>query len=165
MDIKEYQVKLNEYRKPVLIIKNVHDVQKVHEVTSSFDCSAKVADMLNDIFDVRHLAEEYVWMLCTDSAGKITGVFEISHGSVNRSIFSSREIIQKALLAGAVNIILAHCHPSGDPSPSDIDISVTKTLYDACNLMQIPLLDHIIVGCDTPTQYYSFLEENVMSNW
>lgn len=165
MDIKEYQVKQNEFRRPVLVTKDVHEVQKVCDISSSFDSPSVIADMLDEMFDVSHLVEEYVWMLCTDAAYVINGVFEISHGSVNRSLFSSREIIQKALLAGAVNIVLAHCHPSGNPTPSDMDIVVTKNLYDACKLMNIPLRDHIIVGCDTSKDYYSFLEEDVMSNW
>ncbi len=165
MEIKEYQIKQNEFRRPVLVTRDVHDIQKVCEMSASFNSPAVIADMLDQMFDVRHLTEEYVWMLCTDAAFVVNGVFEISHGSVDRALFSNREIIQKALLAGAVNIVLAHCHPSGVATPSDIDIAVTQKLHEACKLMNVPLRDHIIVGCDASADYYSFLENNMMSNW
>ena len=164
MKIKEYQIKQNEFRRPVLIVKNVHDIQKVHEI-SEYNSPEVIVDSINQIFDVAHLAEEYVWMITTTSSFQVTGIFEISHGSINLSIFSPREIIQRALMAGAVNVILAHCHPSGDPSPSDQDIVATEQLYKACKLMRIPLLDHIIIGCNNPLQYYSFNEKDIMKSW
>ena len=164
MKIKEYQIKQNEFKRPVLVVKNVHNIPKVHEI-SNYNSPDIVVDSINEVFDVAHLAEEYVWMITTTSSGQLTGMFEISHGSIDRTIFSTREIIQRALMAGAVKIILAHCHPSGNPEPSDIDIQVTEQLYKACSLMKIPLLDHVIIGCDESLQYYSFNQEGLMRNW
>lgn len=90
--------------------------------------------------------EEYMYMLCLNNKNRITGVFEISHGNVNSSIVCPREVFQKALLANAVNIILMHNHPSGDPSPSTEDIKVTKRLIEAGNILGVQVLDHIIIG-------------------
>lgn len=90
--------------------------------------------------------EEYMYMICMNTKNKIIGVFEVSHGSVNSSIVSPREVFQKALLANAVAIILMHNHPSGDPTPSREDIEVTKRLVEAGKLLNIQVLDHIIVG-------------------
>ena len=90
--------------------------------------------------------EEYMYMLCLNNKNRITGVFEISHGNVNSSIVCPREVFQKALLANAVNIILMHNHPSGDPSPSTEDITVTKRLIEAGNILGVQVLDHIIIG-------------------
>ena len=70
----------------------------------------------------------------------------ISSGSVNSSIVSTRDIFYQSLKYGAVNIILLHNHPSGDPSPSREDIAVTKKVRDAGELIGIGLLDHIIIG-------------------
>ncbi len=165
MDIKEYQIRQNEFKRPVLITKNVHNIQKVHEIAKSYTNAGVIIEALNEIFDVSHLAEEYVWMFSLNSACKITGVFEISHGAVDKAFFCSREIIQRALLAGATSMILAHCHPSGEVSPSSKDICVTKQLYDACKMIGVPLLDHLIVGCDSSLEYFSFSEEKMMANW
>ena len=85
-------------------------------------------------------------MICLNTKNKIIGVFELSHGNVNSSIFSVREMFQKALLANAVNIIVMHNHPSGDPTPSREDILVTERAKEAGKLIGIDILDHIIVG-------------------
>lgn len=164
MEIKEYMIKQNELKRPVLVIKR-KEGECVHEISEAINCDQTVVDVLDKMFDVSHLAEEYVWMFCMTSDFKLSGIFEISHGSINGSYFCIREIIQKALLAGAVSIIVAHCHPSGNPAPSDLDITVTKQLYDACVLMNIPLNDHIIVGCDDYKNYYSFRKEGIIKNW
>ena len=93
-------------------------------------------------------------MICMNTKNKIIGVFEISHGSVNSSIVSPREVFQKALLANAVSIIVMHNHPSGDCTPSREDIEVTKRLVEAGKIVGVEVLDHIIVG-----DRYSSLKE------
>lgn len=98
--------------------------------------------------------EEYMYMICMNTKNKIIGVFEISHGSVNSSIVTPREVFQKALLANAVSIIVMHNHPSGDSTPSREDIEVTKRLVEAGKIVGIEVLDHIIVG-----DRYSSLKE------
>ena len=98
--------------------------------------------------------EEYMYMICMNTKNKIIGVFEISHGSVNSSIVSPREVFQKALLANAVSIIVMHNHPSGDCTPSREDIEVTKRLAEAGKIVGVEVLDHIIVG-----DRYSSLKE------
>lgn len=90
--------------------------------------------------------EEYMYMLCLNNKNRVTGIFEISHGNVNSSIVGPREVFQKALLANAVSIILIHNHPSGDPSPSNEDINVTKRLTEAGDLLGVKVLDHLIIG-------------------
>ena len=70
----------------------------------------------------------------------------ISTGTVNASLVSSRELYLEALRQGAVNILLLHNHPSGDPTPSQDDIWVTQKIYQAGELLDIHLLDHIIIG-------------------
>ena len=67
-------------------------------------------------------------------------------GTINASLVSLRDIFLQALKYGAVYIVLLHNHPSGDATPSGNDISVTKNVYDAGELLGIHLLDHIIIG-------------------
>jgi DNA repair protein RadC len=76
---------------------------------------------------------------------------EIFKGVASACYCSSREIFQKALMANAVSIIIAHNHPSGDPEPSTLDISTTKKLIDAGNFIGIPVIDHVICGSHTET--------------
>ena len=90
--------------------------------------------------------EEFLYIVCTDVKLNVVGVFELSHGNVNSSIVSVREMFQKALLANAVSIIVMHNHPSGDPKPSIEDIKVTERMVKAGELLGVQVLDHIIVG-------------------
>lgn len=106
-------------------------------------------DANNLAINLMHLheeSEEYLYMICMNTKNKIIGVFELSHGNVNSSIFSVREMFQKALLANAVSIIVMHNHPSGDPTPSREDVSVTERAVEAGKLIGVEVLDHIIVG-------------------
>ena len=99
--------------------------------------------------------EEYVCCLCYDAAQHLLGLFEVGHGTVNASLVSPREVFQKALLVGAVSIVLVHNHPSQDLTPSQPDKELTTRIARAGELMGVRLLDHIVVGKE---RYYSFRE-------
>lgn len=79
----------------------------------------------------------------------------ISIGGISEATVDIRQILREALLCGASGIILAHNHPSGNPTPSQQDNNLTKSLDEACRLMRIKLIDHIIVG---DNDYYSYYE-------
>lgn len=98
--------------------------------------------------------EEYMYMICMNTKNKVIGVFEISHGTVNASLVTPREVFQKALLANATSIIVMHNHPSGEITASREDIEVTKRLVEAGKIVGIEVLDHIIIG-----DRYSSLKE------
>lgn len=91
-------------------------------------------------------ATEMVMLFIFDNANQLICVHELSTGSINRSLISSREIAQTILLAGGINCALVHNHPSGDTTPSDADIMVTKKIKEALELLQLRLLDHLVVG-------------------
>lgn len=80
-------------------------------------------------------------------------------GGVNYSLLPIREILQEALKYNAAQILMLHNHPSGDSSPSQADIENTHQMKQACELMQIPLLDHIIIG---NREYTSMRERGVI---
>lgn len=111
-----------------------------------FTTPESIAALLNDTFDMAHQTEEYFYLLCFDTKMHIIGVFEISHGSIDRTLASNRELIQKALYCNASRIVVSHNHPSGNPSPGKDDIVVTKRIKEACELMDIILCDHLIIG-------------------
>lgn len=96
--------------------------------------------------DMRYLKQEKVFLLMLDTKSKIIKDMEMTSGTVNASLLSPREIFLVALRHEAVNIIILHNHPSGDPTPSREDIHSTKRLREAGNLIGIKLMDHIIIG-------------------
>jgi len=108
--------------------------------------------------DMRHLTYEQVLLIMMDSKNKILKDLVISSGTVNASIMPTREVFVHAVQYEAVNIILLHNHPSGDPTPSAEDIRVTKRLADAGNLIGITLHDHIIIG---DNRYISLKEQGL----
>lgn len=112
----------------------------------------EVYRFMEDVYQLSYESVEKVYLLACDIKYNLIGVFKISEGTVNYSVIPSREIFIKALLCNAVNIIIVHNHPSQDTSPSSDDLSVTKTLKEAGNLLGINLQDHIIIG----KGYYSF---------
>ena len=113
-----------------------------------FQSSDDVCALLNNVFDACHLAEEHVWLVCLDIKGHVLGLFEVNKGTVSECVCSPREFFIRALLCGAVQIILAHNHPSGDPSPSDSDISLSKRIYQAGKILGVSLTDFLIIGKD-----------------
>ncbi len=104
---------------------------------------------------LRHQRKECVILACLDGKGQILKEILLSSGSVNMSLISPREVFLEALRNEAVNVILVHNHPSGDPSPSEADMISTKRVCDMGILLDVPLLDHIIIGDNC---YVSFRE-------
>jgi DNA repair protein RadC len=70
----------------------------------------------------------------------------VSRGSLNASIVHPREVFRPAIISSAASIVLAHNHPSGDPEPSDEDISITRRLAQVGELLGIPVLDHVVIA-------------------
>lgn len=150
MRIITYKTKLNEDKCNILVKE-----KSINYQSNGLTTPDSIFNMMNNVFDMQNLAEEYLYMICCDSKQKVIGVFEISHGTVNASLINPREIFIRALLCGAVNIFLTHNHPSGNSFPSQEDIKVTKRIKECGELMGIKLIDHIIIGDD----YYSLKQE------
>ena len=104
---------------------------------------------------LRHRETECVVLVCLDAKGRLIGEKKLSDGSVRMSLVSPRQVFLEALHLKAVNIILVHNHPSGDPTPGKHDRELTQNLYKLGEMMDILLLDHIIIGDNS---YSSFKE-------
>jgi len=89
--------------------------------------------------------EHFVVMLLS-TKHQIIGINTVSIGSLNSSVVHPRETFKPAIVSNAAAIILAHNHPSGDPTPSSEDIAITKRLKDAGQVLGIDVLDHVILG-------------------
>lgn len=108
---------------------------------------------------LRHRRKECVIVACLDAKGQIINEVLLSSGSVNMSLISPREVFLEALRNEAVNIILVHNHPSGDPTPSRSDAEITKCVKEMGDKLDVPLLDHIIIGDNC---YMSFKEQQLI---
>ncbi|AZB24809.1 DNA repair protein [Chryseobacterium bernardetii] len=87
----------------------------------------------------------------------VLGIYNVSKGGIDSSVVDIRIILAVALKCNATQLILVHNHPSGNLNPSSSDQTITKNLKNACELLNISLLDHLII---TRKGYYSFNEEN-----
>lgn len=115
--------------------------------------------MMRMLLHMDTLAEEHCYMIALNSSCRILGMFFLSKGTVSASLVSPREVFMRAVLIGAVQIILCHNHPSGNTVPSDNDFKLTERIKKAGELLNIPLADHIIIGKNV---YLSFKEENLL---
>jgi DNA repair protein RadC len=86
-----------------------------------------------------------------------------SMGAINQAIAHPRELFKSSILSNAANVILIHCHPSGSLQPSKEDTMITDRMAQVCDLIGIPLLDHIIVAGDN-SMHFSFKERGIMPN-
>jgi DNA repair protein RadC len=98
-------------------------------------------------------------ILLLNKANRLLGVAPISSGGVSSVMVDLKLVFQRALLANASSIILAHNHPSGNITPSTADIALTKRAKEAGFFMDIPILDHIIV---TPDNFFSFADNGYL---
>ena len=96
--------------------------------------------------DYRHEEKENCIALMLDTKCRLLKEIPVSVGSVNASIVSPREVFKEAFQCSAVQLILMHNHPSGDPQPSQADIGLTMRIRECGELLGIPLMDHIIIG-------------------
>ncbi len=103
--------------------------------------------------------KEMFLTLHLDGKNRIICMDVVSIGSLNQSIVEPRSVYQTACLSNAAALILVHQHPTGDPSPSSEDITITRRLKEAGEIMGIKVLDHIVVG---DGEYFSFTERGLL---
>ena len=108
---------------------------------------------------VELLAEERMYVMLLSTKNRVNAIQEVSVGSLNASVVHPREIFKAAILSNAAALILVHNHPSGDPTPSPEDIALTKAIVDAGKILNIPVLDHVIMG---DRRYCSLKEKGVL---
>jgi DNA repair protein RadC len=107
---------------------------------------------------MRGLPREVFTVIYLDSSLAILDSEVVAEGTINVNTVYPREIVRRALSRNAAALIVAHNHPSGAVSPSKQDQHLTRTLYLVCNLMQIRLLDHLIIG----ESCFSFADNGLM---
>jgi DNA repair protein RadC len=126
------------------------------KVTSSKDCYSFFKQVWDD--DTMEFCESAM-AVYLNRANNTIGWMKISQGGIAGTVIDVKIVLAGALKCGASAIILAHNHPSGNLRPSNADVNLTNKIKDACAIMELQLLDHIIL---TEDSYYSFADEGLI---
>ncbi len=114
---------------------------------------------------INELPHEAFWAIYLNNSYKLIGKKQISSGGLTQTSVDVRMIIKNAVECNATVIAVAHNHPSGSVKPSKEDINLTKKIKEACEIMDIKLLDHIIVGehfASGGNNYFSFYDNGLL---
>jgi len=129
------------------------EVLKKAKITSSGDAYQAIRPYLLD------LSHEQFWVLLLNRASEIIRPFQVSIGGVAGTVADPKIIFKSAIEYLASAIILVHNHPSGNLTPSQADLDLTKRVKEAGRLLDIPILDHLIFG---DNGYYSFADKGIL---
>jgi DNA repair protein RadC len=149
---------------------------KAATLVAAFELAKRMAEELQDesplldnpenvvrLLRARNLVKEVetLQVLLLNTRRRLIRVVDISDGTVDTLLVHAREVFKAAISANASAIVLAHNHPSGDPTPSEADIKVTRDLIRAGQLLKIDVLDHVIIGraAEGRSKDYSSLRE------
>lgn len=105
---------------------------------------ADAHELVRPYFD--GLAQEHMIVLALDTQNRVLAVIPIYVGSVHTTVVRMAELLRPVLMTHATGLIVVHNHPGGDPTPSEQDIALTAKLGEACETVDIELVDHIVAG-------------------
>lgn len=160
MRITKYNLALHcEERVPCLVKEDSKNYPQFSQISDAF----RAVQLVNTIFGANLQPEEHCYMVAFRSK-RVVGVFELGHGTINTTIITPKEVFTRLLLSSATHFIFFHNHPSGDSSPSEADVEITKKLKEAGNMMGLFMLDHIIIG-EHDWDYYSFQERSKLLDY
>ncbi|NLM39076.1 MAG: DNA repair protein RadC [Firmicutes bacterium] len=149
-------------------------IAKASVITAAFELAKRLADSEMEVREVIHTPQdaadlvlhdlsladkEHFMVIMLNTKHRVIGKKVISIGHLNGSLVHPREMFKEVIRRSSAAVILVHNHPSGDPTPSRDDISVTKRLVEAGQLLGIQVVDHIIVGHNC---YLSFREQGLL---
>ncbi len=127
-----------------------HKLTKIRESKEAYRVlSPKLSDLPHEEF----------WILFLNNANRVLQISQISKGGITGTLVDIRLVVRRALELGAVALILAHNHPSGNLQPSSADKELTRKLQEAVKVFDIRILDHLII---TEQHYFSFADQNVL---
>jgi DNA repair protein RadC len=122
--------------------------RELHHESPTLDTPERIADLLRE--ENRRYKVELFQVVLLNTRRRLIRIEQISQGTLDTILVHPREVFKDAIAANAAALVLAHNHPSGDPTPSEADIKVTRDLIRAGQLLKIEVLDHVILGRATP---------------
>jgi DNA repair protein RadC len=129
--------------------------REVHQEAPLMDSPDFVANLLRE--ETRLYEVETFHVLLLNTRRRLIRVEKISQGGLDMVLAHPREVFKSAIMANAACVVLVHNHPSGDPTPSEADIRVTRDLIRAGQLLKIEVLDHVILGSRTETRARDYI--------
>jgi DNA repair protein RadC len=129
--------------------------EEIRREAPTLDSPERIAELLreeNRAYDVEHFQ-----VVLLNTRRKLLSIEKISQGTLDTILVHPREVFKPAIAANAAAIVLAHNHPSGDPTPSAEDVAITKRLVKAGDLLGITVFDHIILGQRMPGRDQDFV--------
>jgi DNA repair protein RadC len=133
--------------------------EELRQEGPTLDTPERIADLLREAN--RNYEVEHFQAVLLNTRRKLIRVDHVSQGTLDTILVHPREVFKSAIAANAAAVVLVHNHPSGDPTPSEADIKVTRDLIRAGQLLKIDVLDHVIIGRATqerPKDYVSLRE-------
>jgi DNA repair protein RadC len=114
--------------------------------------------------EMRFLDRELLRVVLLNAKQHLIKVVTVSQGTVNESLAHPREIFKPVITHSAYSFVMVHNHPSGDATPSEADIRLTRRINEASRILDLKLMDHVIIGTPAPgrTPYFSFKEGGVI---
>ena len=131
----------------------VRESEPAYPVGATVSCPREVVQIAQHVIGSE--ITECLIAIFLDARHRVIGYAEVARGTLNATRFTPRDVLVPAISLGAGALVVAHNHPSGAPDASRADRVVTAALRSACELIGVPLLDHIIV---TETGFWSFRE-------
>lgn len=144
--IPKYRMEMVREGTHVSSVKNVEDPKVAAQIVSEY---------------LGEQCQEHFVVVLLDIKNKVRGIQTVHIGGLNCSIVEPRSVFRSAIVAGNIaSILIGHNHPSGDCTPSNEDIAVTRKLVEGGKILGIDVLDHVIVGEDGA--YVSFREKGLI---
>lgn len=133
----------------------VEDCRKTYPISRKINSIADAKNAFNTVYQMDRLPDEVFAAIFLDSQRQINGMSIISHGSLNASIVTMRELFKNALAFNTHSMFVAHNHPSGSPTPSPLDETITETVRFLAEMMDIVFCGHLIIANQ---KYFGFTE-------
>lgn len=96
--------------------------------------------------EMRHLEQEELWVISLNNSLEVLGLVKLYRGNASSAIVRPAEVFREAVRLGATSVAMAHNHSGGDPRPSTEDLEITRVVAAAGKILDIPLLDHLVIG-------------------
>jgi DNA repair protein RadC len=138
------------------LIKNKKVMEDMGKAMSNPGVFARVLKSILRTYKIIDREKEHFWCIGLTTKNSIKYIDLVSMGTLNSSLVHPREAFRLAIFKGVCSLIIGHNHPSGDCTPSDEDVKITKRLIQAGKIIGIEVLDHVII---TSAGYYSFKEK------
>ena len=135
------------HQEPPQLSRYVREAREVDNFNEPKDAAVYLQRYIYTPFQA--FEQEEMWLLLLNPKNKITHEVMVYRGTINTVYVRVAEVLREAVRLNATAMIISHCHPSGDPTPSPEDVHMTKRTIEAGKLLDVEILDHIVIGDGT----------------